>query len=170
MKVIGVAVSLLVAFFILRACADGAARAREVRLEESARILREAKRAITPDLIPPIDVRPIDAGAMAKAGKIPEAKHCAALGRALRASDKEFARAMIQRTADMNLGVMRFAQQGAIKQHHILLGMTPCMATASIGRPERINRSVGSYGVHEQWVYPGGYLYFQDDILSSFQN
>ena len=47
--------------------------------------------------------------------------------------------------------------------------------------PTNINRSVGSYGVHEQWVYREGafrspkystydiYLYFENGVLTSFQ-
>ncbi len=39
------------------------------------------------------------------------------------------------------------------------------------GQPDKINRSGGSFGVHEQWVYEGkGYLYFQNGKLVSYQN
>ena len=51
---------------------------------------------------------------------------------------------------------------------------------ASWGDPVDINRSVGSWGVHEQWVYSFSsgstigyklkYLYFEDEILTSFQD
>ena len=53
----------------------------------------------------------------------------------------------------------------------IWLGMTTTMARLSIGSPNDINRSVGSYGVHEQWVYDSRnlYLYFENDILTSWQ-
>lgn len=49
-------------------------------------------------------------------------------------------------------------------------------------RPTVTNRSVGSYGVHEQWVYRKGafrsskhpsydiYLYFENGVLTSFQD
>jgi len=38
------------------------------------------------------------------------------------------------------------------------------------GEPERVNRTTGQYGVHEQWVYgDGNYLYFKDGILTSMQ-
>jgi hypothetical protein len=51
------------------------------------------------------------------------------------------------------------------------LGMTNEMARISLGNPRNINRSVGSWGIHEQWVYGGGkYLYFENGILTSFQN
>jgi hypothetical protein len=52
----------------------------------------------------------------------------------------------------------------------IWLGMTAEMARESWGAPYDINRSVGSFGVHEQWVYRNDvYLYFEDGILTSWQ-
>lgn len=113
---------------------------------------------------------PIDPKAMARAEKIPESKHCSTLGKALRGTDDEFSRAMIQRTADLQLGILNQDQQKTIKNRRIQLGMTPCMAIAAWGRPDDINRSVGSFGVHEQWVYPANYLYFRDGVLTSFQS
>jgi hypothetical protein len=41
---------------------------------------------------------------------------------------------------------------------------------SSWGRPNKINRSTYSWGVKEQWVYDGGYLYFDDDELTGIQN
>lgn len=38
------------------------------------------------------------------------------------------------------------------------------------GKPQKINRTVNGYGVSEQWVYSGGYLYFENGILTSIQN
>lgn len=50
------------------------------------------------------------------------------------------------------------------------IGMTSEMAKESIGSPDDINRTVGSWGVHEQWVYGNKYLYFENGILTSYQN
>jgi|TARA_B110000503_G_scaffold15302_1_gene21341 hypothetical protein len=51
------------------------------------------------------------------------------------------------------------------------LGMTDEMARDSLGRPKDINRSVGSWGVHEQWIYSNDLLlYFENGILTSYQN
>ena len=50
------------------------------------------------------------------------------------------------------------------------IGMTKEMAKISLGEPNRINKSVGSWGVNEQWVYYSIYLYFKNGILSSYQN
>lgn len=61
-----------------------------------------------------------------------------------------------------------------IDEGEIKLGMTDEMVRASWGDPDDINRSVGSWGVHEQWVYPRSsydddYLYFENGILTSWQ-
>ncbi len=54
----------------------------------------------------------------------------------------------------------------------IWLGMTDKMARDSWGSPDDINRSVGSYGVHEQWVYGkyDTYVYFENGVLTSWQD
>ena len=52
----------------------------------------------------------------------------------------------------------------------IAIGMDREMVIASWGDPESKNRTVGSWGVHEQWVYGSTYLYFEDGILKSFQD
>lgn len=53
----------------------------------------------------------------------------------------------------------------------VRIGMTREMCREAWGSPDDINRSSGSWGVHEQWVYGlGSYLYFENGILSSIQN
>lgn len=52
----------------------------------------------------------------------------------------------------------------------IWLGMSNTMAEESIGRPKSNNRTVGSWGVHEQWVYNDIYLYFENGKLTSWQD
>lgn len=53
----------------------------------------------------------------------------------------------------------------------VRIGMTQDEAIISMGKPYDINRTVSSYGTHEQWCYNGGvYLYFEDGILSSWQD
>ena len=56
----------------------------------------------------------------------------------------------------------------------ICVGMTKEQVLVSWGRrPSDINKTVGSWGVNEQWVYGGihfgHYLYFDDGILTSWQ-
>ena len=57
-----------------------------------------------------------------------------------------------------------------IHKGEVRIGMTTEQCRAAWGRPERVNRSVGSYGVHEQWVYGRTYLYFEDGVMTSFQD
>ncbi len=52
----------------------------------------------------------------------------------------------------------------------IWLGMSNEMARESWGEPNDINRTVGRWGVHEQWVYDGTYLYFENGKLTGWQD
>lgn len=53
----------------------------------------------------------------------------------------------------------------------VAIGMTAEQCRAAWGRPQDINRTSASYGVHEQWVYDGhDYLYFENGILTTIQN
>ena len=52
----------------------------------------------------------------------------------------------------------------------IVIGMTKAEAKLSWGEPDDINRTVGAWGVNEQWIYNHTYLYFQNDKLTSFQD
>jgi hypothetical protein len=59
----------------------------------------------------------------------------------------------------------------------IHIGMEAIAVVASWGRPNDINRSVGSWGIHEQWVYGGypssskaTYVYFEDARVTSWQD
>jgi hypothetical protein len=57
-----------------------------------------------------------------------------------------------------------------LKEGYYWTGMNREMATISLGSPNDINRTVGSWGVHEQWVYDNIYLYFENGKLTSYQN
>lgn len=58
-----------------------------------------------------------------------------------------------------------------IQKHQVQIGMTARQCEAAWGRPRDINRTTGSWGVHEQWCYDGyNYLYMEDGILKSIQN
>ena len=64
--------------------------------------------------------------------------------------------------------------KNAILKGQIMLGMTEDMVIASWGYPDDKNRSVYTFGVHEQWIYGSylnrTYLYFEDGILKSWQD
>ena len=58
-----------------------------------------------------------------------------------------------------------------LKKGYYWIGMTEKMALISLGKPNDVNSSVGSWGTHEQWVYEDGfYCYFENGILKSYQN
>jgi hypothetical protein len=57
-----------------------------------------------------------------------------------------------------------------ILKGNVQIGMSREMVKATWGEPENINRTVGSWGVHEQWIYGNTYLYFENNILTSFQD
>jgi hypothetical protein len=58
-----------------------------------------------------------------------------------------------------------------LKQGYYWIGMTDKMALISLGNPSDINKTVGAWGTHEQWVYDDGfYCYFENGILKSYQN
>ena len=63
----------------------------------------------------------------------------------------------------------------AILQGYLVLGMTEKDARASRGGKYTTNRTVSKYGTSEQWVYWDScykpkYLYFDDGILTAWQN
>jgi hypothetical protein len=58
----------------------------------------------------------------------------------------------------------------AINEEKIILGMDEEQVRLSLGEPEAINESVGSYGRQDQWVYGSSQsLYFKNGILDSWQ-
>ena len=58
------------------------------------------------------------------------------------------------------------------RREGVAIGMTPEEVIASSwGKPQSVNRSTYSFGVHEQWVYGSrNYLYFKNGKLDSIQN
>ena len=58
-----------------------------------------------------------------------------------------------------------------ITQEKVRIGMSKEACILSWGEPEDINKTSGSWGVHEQWVYGShSYLYFTNGRLTSIQN
>lgn len=62
------------------------------------------------------------------------------------------------------------ANANLILEGKVRIGMTKAMCAESWGYPNDINTSIGSWGIHEQWVYDNSYLYFEGDRLTSIQN
>lgn len=84
-------------------------------------------------------------------------------------------RAVIQARADKAeaIRVKKAAAEEKARRRHegVRLGMTKDeVLGSSWGRPRTINTTTYTFGVHEQWVYDGGYLYFENGILTTIQN
>ncbi|PCJ83471.1 MAG: hypothetical protein COA57_11240 [Flavobacteriales bacterium] len=57
-----------------------------------------------------------------------------------------------------------------IMDKKIWLEMTNEMVIDSWGLPDDKNRTVGSWGTNEQWIYGNSYLYLENGILKSWQD
>lgn len=57
-----------------------------------------------------------------------------------------------------------------IFEKKIWIGMTKDMLLESWGRPNDINRTVGSWGVHEQCIYTSAYVYIENGVVTSWQD
>lgn len=63
------------------------------------------------------------------------------------------------------------ANKAARRKEGVRIGMSKEQVLASNwGKPRKINRTSGANYEHEQWVYDGGYLYFQGGLLTTVQN
>jgi hypothetical protein len=66
------------------------------------------------------------------------------------------------------------ADRARKKREGVRLGMSPQdVLDSSWGKPDKINRTTRASGTSEQWVYRNrveGYLYFDNDVLTSVQN
>lgn len=82
----------------------------------------------------------------------------------------------LQAKADEALKAERKKQAAAEaarrKKEGVSIGMTKEEVLASSwGRPQSVNKTTYSFGVHEQWVYgDGNYLYFENGVLKTIQN
>jgi len=62
-------------------------------------------------------------------------------------------------------------QRIADKSRGVVIGMRAEQVLASSwGKPSKVNRTVTKNTQVEQWVYPGGYLYLTDGVLTGIQN
>jgi hypothetical protein len=77
-----------------------------------------------------------------------------------------------QQKENLNRLVKKYGKYNAklILQNKIKIGMTKEMVIESWGKPEHISRTVTASVVHEQWVYGDSYLYFDNGILTAWQD
>lgn len=84
---------------------------------------------------------------------------------------KEAARLTSEENAQAAARARASRVSAAILKRQIVIGMTADEARQSWGEPSKINASVGTYGRHEQWVYPGSqYVYVQNGMVTSAQS
>ena len=57
-----------------------------------------------------------------------------------------------------------------ISNGNIKVGMTKTQGRLSWGDPDQIHRTVVGNNVDEQWVYGNDYLYFENGILTGWQD
>jgi len=98
---------------------------------------------------------------------------CVKLGPAVRlpvGKDENYRAAMLRR-ADKGEHITR-EQLSAIEKREPLLGMGLCAIAAALGRPSRMNRTVGRFGEHYQLVYanPRRYVYLENGLVTSWQD
>jgi hypothetical protein len=74
-------------------------------------------------------------------------------------------------------GLLKDYEIYLIKEKKIMTGMSETALILSWGYPTKINRSVGSYGVHKQFVYrgysrysPSTYVYVKNGKVSGWQD
>jgi len=57
-----------------------------------------------------------------------------------------------------------------IVKGRVFIGWNKEQCKLSWGEPNKINKTITTYSVTEQWVYDGGYLYFEKGKLTAIQN
>jgi len=58
----------------------------------------------------------------------------------------------------------------AVLDGKVKIGMTEEQVSFAWGKPSKVNRTIGRWGTHEQWVYSNAYLYFENGILTALQD
>lgn len=57
-----------------------------------------------------------------------------------------------------------------INSRQVWIGMSKNMLLDSKGSPEKINKTEGEWGLHEQWVYPSYYIYLENGFVTAIQS
>lgn len=99
--------------------------------------------------------------------------HCDYLFKPETEEKKEFLTYLFayEKQMDAEKKVSDKAEKAAKKKEGVRIGMgQQDVLDSSWGRPNKVNKTTTAYGVREQWVYGGGYLYFENGVLTSIQN
>jgi len=130
--------------------------------------------AVTWDTEPKKQQILIDPTTKAKVAEIKDSRFCIEYGKAVRAktrkSEPDFLPAMVERAIADFSAKDAFVQDIAARR--VALGMNWCEVYAAFGLPNVVNRSVGLYGEHIQFVYrdSGRYVYTENGIVTSWQD
>lgn len=60
-------------------------------------------------------------------------------------------------------------QKQLLREKHVFMGASVEMVRLAWGAPDEINRTTTAFGIHEQWVYGGQYLYLDNGVLTAIQ-
>jgi hypothetical protein len=62
------------------------------------------------------------------------------------------------------------AKAACTRKGGVSIGMTKAQVIASCwGKPQNINTTATANGIHEQWVYGGGYVYLDNGVVTAVQ-
>ena len=159
---------------IARVVADAAKRRDEIAAERSVR--RGACERQLPELLKSADQQ-------ARSGNLQAAldtvRECRSLGdwpplkEAVTRYERASADLAAKKRADEAKEAARRerADLAQRKREGVSIGMTQDdVIKSQWGKPSKINRTTTSRVIREQWVYAGGYLYFENGILVTIQN
>jgi flagellar motility protein MotE (MotC chaperone) len=86
-------------------------------------------------------------------------------------ADAEAVKEKARKVAEVEAKKEERAEKARKKKEGVVIGISKQDALdSSWGRPNKVNRTTNAHGTREQWVYDGGYLYFEGDTLTSIQN
>lgn len=80
-------------------------------------------------------------------------------------------KAQVSKEIERQAAASKRAEAARKRSEGVSIGMSQeDVLASSWGKPTRINKTIHSFGVHEQWVYEGrNYLYFKNGVLDSIQ-
>lgn len=85
-------------------------------------------------------------------------------------SEEDLRRAKIQEERDKEIEELLYKRwQEQKEQKKVKIGMTQDEVVEKLGKPDRVNRTTTKYGINEQWVYGGNYIYFENGIVDTIR-
>lgn len=76
-----------------------------------------------------------------------------------------------KKATDLALAKLEKERKAKARKEGVRIGMSQtAVLESNWGKPLRINRTTTARTEREQWVYDGGYLYFENGVLTTIQN